>query len=115
MSANVINNGRPSVTQAAFEWESFSQPELEAAIARSQNFLLSTQKPEGYWIGELMVDCTLVSDMIAYHHWNGSVHAEWQRKAVNHLFKLQLPAGGWSIYTRRPGGESTPPSRPISR
>jgi squalene-hopene/tetraprenyl-beta-curcumene cyclase len=25
---------------------------------------LSVQKPEGYWIGELIVDCTLVADMI---------------------------------------------------
>ena len=45
----------------------------ETAIARSQRYLLSQQKPEGYWIGELMVDATLVADMIAYHHWDGKV------------------------------------------
>ncbi|MEW6161241.1 MAG: squalene--hopene cyclase, partial [Verrucomicrobiota bacterium] len=72
--------------------------DLEAAIKRSQNYLLSIQKPEGYWIGELIVDSTLVSDMIAYHHWNGKVDPEWQRKAVNHLFSMQLPEGGWNIY-----------------
>ena len=59
------------------------------------------QKPEGYWIGELIVDCTLVADMVAYHHWNGSVDEKWQRKAVNQLFSLQLAGGGWNIY---PGG-----------
>ena len=52
------------------------QLELEAAIERSQRYLLSQQKPEGYWIGELMVDSTLVSDMIAYHHWSGKVDAQ---------------------------------------
>src|SRR5690606_12139156 len=57
--------------------------DLETAIKRSQNFLLSEQKPEGYWIGELMVDSTLVSDTVAYHHWNGKIDKEWQRKAVN--------------------------------
>ncbi|HRT10861.1 MAG TPA: prenyltransferase/squalene oxidase repeat-containing protein, partial [Candidatus Paceibacterota bacterium] len=72
--------------------------ELEAAIKRSQNYLLSEQKAEGYWIGELIVDATLVSDMIAYHHWNGKVDKEWQRKAVNHILSLQLPDGGWNIY-----------------
>ena len=51
------------------------QMELEAAIERSQQYLLSQQKPEGYWIGELMVDATLVADTIAYHHWNG----KWTR------------------------------------
>ena len=49
-------------------------------------------------MGELMVDSTLVSDMVAFHHWDGSVDAEWQRKAVNHIFSMQLPDGGWNIY-----------------
>ncbi|MDX1951574.1 MAG: squalene--hopene cyclase [Verrucomicrobiota bacterium] len=72
--------------------------ELESAIELSQNYLLGQQKPEGYWVGELMVDSTLVSDMIAYHHWNGKVDPAWQRKAVNHIFSMQLPDGGWNIY-----------------
>ena len=72
--------------------------DLETAVRRSQNFLLSEQKPEGYWVGELMVDSTLVADMLAYHHWNGKVDPEWQRKAVNHIFSMQLPDGGWNIY-----------------
>src|SRR5207237_995734 len=83
---------------AAFE----SNPDLDAAITRSQSYLLSEQKPEGYWIGELMVDSTLVSDTIAYHHWNGKVDPVWQRKAVNHIFSLQLPDGGWNIYHAGP-------------
>jgi squalene-hopene/tetraprenyl-beta-curcumene cyclase len=71
---------------------------LQAAIERSQRYLLSEQKPEGYWIGELIVDSTLVSDTIAYHHWNGQIDPEWQRKAVNHIFSMQLPDGGWNNY-----------------
>src|SRR5205807_9267742 len=72
--------------------------DLNQAITRSQAYLLSEQKPEGYWVGELMVDSTLVADTIAYHHWNGKVDRAWQRKAVNHIFSMQLPDGGWSIY-----------------
>src|SRR3954466_5821232 len=75
-----------------------SRIELETAILRAQEHLLSIQKPEGYWVGELMVDSTLVSDMLAYHHWDGNVDPEWQRKAVNHIFSMQLPDGGWNIY-----------------
>ncbi|MBI3875416.1 MAG: squalene--hopene cyclase, partial [Verrucomicrobia bacterium] len=77
---------------------SLSLVEVNAAVARSQNYLLSIQKPEGYWVGELMVDSTLVSDTIAYHHWAGDVNVEWQRKAVNHIFSMQLEDGGWNIY-----------------
>ena len=72
--------------------------DLETAILRSQEYLLSIQKPEGYWVGELMVDSTLVSDTVAYHHWNGNVDPEWQRKAVNHILSMQLADGGWNIY-----------------
>src|SRR5207244_4787815 len=75
-----------------------SRKDLEGAIKRSQSYLLSQQKPEGYWIGELMVDSTLVADTIAYHHWNGKVDPRWQRKAVNHILSMQLPDGGWNIY-----------------
>jgi squalene cyclase len=70
----------------------------ELAIEKSQNYLLSEQKPEGYWVGELIVDGTIVADSIAYHHWNGKVDLQWQRKAVNHLLSLQLPDGGWNTY-----------------
>ncbi len=59
---------------------------------------MGLQKPEGYWNGELMVDSTLVSDTVAYHHWHGKIEPEWQRKAVNHIFSMQLPDGGWNIY-----------------
>jgi squalene-hopene/tetraprenyl-beta-curcumene cyclase len=87
------HSGRPS--------EEFSAKAVSAAdlaIAKSQGYLLGIQKPEGYWVGELMVDSTLVSDTVAYHHWAGDVDPEWQRKAVNHIFSMQLPDGGWNIY-----------------
>jgi squalene-hopene/tetraprenyl-beta-curcumene cyclase len=72
--------------------------DLEAAVLRAQEHLLCLQKPEGYWNGELLVDSTLVSDTVIYHHWNGKVDKAWQRKAVHHIFSMQLPDGGWNIY-----------------
>ncbi|HZM06428.1 MAG TPA: squalene--hopene cyclase [Candidatus Saccharimonadales bacterium] len=101
MSAEVFNNSRMMSPPQASDLDSFTLPELERAIKRSQHYLLGEQKPEGYWLGELMVDCTLVADVLAFRHWDGRVDEKWQRKAVHHLFSLQLPTGGWSIY---PGG-----------
>jgi squalene-hopene/tetraprenyl-beta-curcumene cyclase len=49
-------------------------------------------------MGELMVDTTIVSDMICFYHWDNKVDPEWQRKAVNHLLINQLPDGGWNLY-----------------
>jgi len=67
-----------------------SADDFAAALERSQNYLLSIQKPEGYWIGELIVDVTLVADMVAYHHWNGDVDRAWEKKAIHHIFSKQL-------------------------
>jgi squalene-hopene/tetraprenyl-beta-curcumene cyclase len=97
----VLTESNPRVKPAIMAPHPVCEPlpaRVEAALHRSQDFLLSEQKPEGYWVGELMVDSTLVSDTVAYHHWNGKVDAAWQRKAVNHLFSMQLPDGGWNIY-----------------
>ena len=77
--------------------DEFSE-KVATTITRSQSYLLSEQKPEGYWVGELMVDSTLVSDMLAFHHWNRKVDPVWQRKAVNHISSMQLSDGGWNIY-----------------
>ena len=85
---------KPRQGQAAFRLPLI----LETAIERSQSYLLSQQKAEGFWVGELMVDATLVADTIAYHHWNGQVDQQWQRKAANHIFSMQLADGGWNIY-----------------
>jgi len=87
-------SGQPVTSEASFS----HGKALETAIQRSQDFLFNIQRPEGFWVGELMVDSTLVSDTIAYHHWNGKVDREWQRKAVNHILSMQLPDGGWNIY-----------------
>jgi len=93
-----MHKGGPGTNEMEAEL-AFGQPiSLKTAIQRSQRYLLREQKPEGYWVGELMVDSTLVSDTIAYHHWNGKVDRVWQRKAVNHIFSMQLPDGGWNIY-----------------
>src|SRR5438309_5090219 len=98
VSVLIMHKGWPGTQPLETEFAFSRRISLDTAIQRSQQFLLREQKPEGYWIGELMVDSTLVSDTIAYHHWNGNVDPVWQRKAVNHIFSLQLPDGGWNIY-----------------
>ena len=98
MSVSSFSESRPGITTNAVPALVLSADAFETALKRSQDYLLSIQKPEGYWIGELFVDVTLVADMVAYHHWAGDMEPEWQRKAVNHIFDKQLPDGGWNIY-----------------
>ncbi len=98
MSLTVNEGNRLSGQPSAADQSSSHRTALETALKRSQDYLLSVQKPEGFWVGELLVDSTLASDMICFHHWDGSVDLEWQRKAVNHILSMQLPDGGWNIY-----------------
>jgi squalene-hopene/tetraprenyl-beta-curcumene cyclase len=68
------------------------------SIARAQQNLLRLQHPDGYWVGELIVDATLCADYILYMHWADKVDPVLQEKCVEHVRRRQLPDGGWNIY-----------------
>jgi len=75
---------------------------LEQAITRAQQHLISIQHPEGYWIGELIVDSTLCSDYVTFMHWSGDIDLNFQQKCIDHILSRQLPDGGWNIYPEGP-------------
>jgi squalene-hopene/tetraprenyl-beta-curcumene cyclase len=75
---------------------------LKQAITRAQQHLISLQHPEGYWIGELIVDSTLCSDYVTFMHWAGDVDLDLQQKCIDHILSRQLPDGGWNIYPEGP-------------
>lgn len=76
--------------------------ELDDAIHRAQENLLRLQSDDGYWVGELMVDCTLCADYILFMHWAEKVDPVLQEKCVAHIRRRQLPDGGWNIYHEGP-------------
>jgi squalene-hopene/tetraprenyl-beta-curcumene cyclase len=75
---------------------------LNQAISRAQEHLVNLQHPEGYWIGELIVDSTLCSDYVTFMHWSGDIDPDLQRKCIDHILHRQLPDGGWNIYPEGP-------------
>jgi squalene-hopene/tetraprenyl-beta-curcumene cyclase len=75
---------------------------VNSAISKAQEHLLDLQSPEGFWVGELVVDSTLCSDYIAFMHWAGEVDVELERKCIDHILESQLPDGGWNIYPEGP-------------
>ena len=72
--------------------------DIGVAISRAQQNLLRQQKPDGHWVGELMVDSTLCSDYVLFMHWLGDVDDALQQRCVRHILKRQLADGGWNIY-----------------
>ena len=71
---------------------------LEESVQLAQHNLLRLQHPEGYWAGELMVDCTLCADYILFMHWAEQLDEVLQEKCVQHIRARQQEDGGWNIY-----------------
>jgi squalene-hopene/tetraprenyl-beta-curcumene cyclase len=95
-SRNVISL-RSAATQRAESYTA-TDAEISQAIARTQENLLSQQRPDGHWCGELIVDSTLCSDFVLFMHWLSEVDANLQERCAQHILKRQLPDGGWNIY-----------------
>src|ERR1700761_5638026 len=75
---------------------------IKETIQKAQQYLLGQQKKEGYWVGELYVDSTLVSDVVAFMHWTGEVDFNKQSRCVKSLLERQMPDGGWNTYFKGP-------------
>lgn len=76
---------------------------IDEAIRRSESWLLARQHPEkGYWVSELEADTTLTSEYLMLRRFLDRVDPERERKAVHYLRHVQLPDGGWPIYTGGP-------------
>lgn len=71
---------------------------ISGAIGRAQKNLRRLQHPDGYWVGELIVDATLCADYVLFMHWADEVDPVIQEKCVQHIRRRQLADGGWNIY-----------------
>ncbi|MGA3026226.1 MAG: squalene--hopene cyclase [Bryobacteraceae bacterium] len=89
-------------------------PRVQDALARASRLLLTLQKREGYWSGELTADSTLESDYVLLQlwlhqpdgrGWNPPTRARID-KACSAVLDRQLPDGGWAIYAGGPADVS---------
>jgi squalene-hopene/tetraprenyl-beta-curcumene cyclase len=80
-----------------------SLDDVEAAVVRSREYILSEQHADGYWCGELEADAMLEADYIYAHALLGTGDPGKLQRALNEILRYQNEDGGWSIY---PGGPS---------
>lgn len=87
--------------------EAAIQAQVKQAIARSQEYLLSIQKPEGYWWAELESNVTITAEVVL-------LHKIWQTDKTRPLAKIeaylrpqQREHGGWELFYGDGGDLST--------
>lgn len=80
--------------------------DVELAIVRSRDFLLSQQHPDGYWCGELEADSMLEADYIFLHTLLESGDPGRLQRACTEMMRYQNEDGSWSIYPGGPGNIS---------
>jgi squalene-hopene/tetraprenyl-beta-curcumene cyclase len=80
--------------------------DVEKSIARSVDYILSRQHPEGYWCGELEADSMLEADYIFLHTLLESGDPGRLRRAFTEMMRYQNDDGSWSLFPGGPGNIS---------
>lgn len=81
----------------------FKGDQLESAIKKAQDRLLSLQHPKGYWVFDLEADCTIPSEYIMMMHYLGEIDEPLQAKIANYLRSRQSADGSYPLFTHGPG------------
>lgn len=71
---------------------------LDACISKAQEFLFSRQHKDGYWIGLLEADVTVVTDFIPLMRIFGIKDPAREEKAIKYALKRQNSDGSWSLF-----------------
>jgi squalene-hopene/tetraprenyl-beta-curcumene cyclase len=74
---------------------------IDHALDKAKAALLSIQKPDGHWCGELQGDSILESEFILLKWILGQESDPALPKIANYLRRIQMDNGGWNLY---PGG-----------
>lgn len=81
--------------------------DVEAAIIKSQNYLLSLQNSAGYWWAELESNVTITAEVVLLHKIWGTDETRPLHKAEAYLRSQQRQHGGWELFYGDGGELST--------
>lgn len=72
--------------------------ELDSAVARARDALLTRQQPDGFWCFPLEADCTIPAEYIMMMHFMDEIDPELERKMAVYLRERQADHGGWPLF-----------------
>ena len=80
---------------------------LDTDVERATSRLLELQHPDGWWVGELESNATMIAQHLFWHHVLGLRTPELERKIANELLARRREDGTWSIWFEGPPDLST--------
>src|SRR5437870_6221480 len=80
---------------------------LDRAIDAGARRLLELQHPDGWWVGELESNATMIAEHLFWLHFLGLRDRETDRKLANELLARQRADGTWSNWFDGPANLST--------
>ncbi|HEX3860842.1 MAG TPA: squalene--hopene cyclase [Stellaceae bacterium] len=72
--------------------------ELDTAISRSVDSLLSSQHSDGHWVFELEADATIPAEYILLQHYLDTIDPVLEPRIASYLRSIQGADGGWPLY-----------------
>ena len=75
---------------------------MQRALERARQCLLSQQKPDGHWVGELQGDTILESEYLLLMAFLGREDEDRCRKIASYILAQQRYDGTWSNYPDGP-------------
>ncbi|WP_118184232.1 squalene--hopene cyclase [Paraburkholderia phosphatilytica] len=73
---------------------------LEQSVLRATDAILADQHADGHWLYELEADATIPAEYVLLVHYLGEkANLELEQKIARYLRRIQLPGGGWPLFT----------------
>jgi squalene-hopene/tetraprenyl-beta-curcumene cyclase len=73
---------------------------LDVAVTRATDAILGAQRPDGHWVYELEADATIPAEYVLLVHYLGEEpNVGLEQKIARYLRRIQLPGGGWPLFT----------------
>jgi squalene-hopene/tetraprenyl-beta-curcumene cyclase len=73
---------------------------LDAAVTRATDAILAAQQDDGHWVYELEADATIPAEYVLLVHYLGETpNVDLEQKIARYLRRIQLPGGGWPLFT----------------
>src|SRR5579875_211715 len=89
--------------EVASQGDVASYEDAAAAMERATSWLKNTQKPEGFWKGELETNVTMDAEDVLLRHFLGTLEPADLAAAARRIRSQQRPDGPWPTFYGGPG------------